>query len=118
MNPAVKLVSISQGAEFDIDLSAFPGAEPVFAYVDDLGSEVLPMFGLDIAGRMTIEDQPEYMWLNGPRNCVLLKTNAEGRRDRRVRLCSLGAGEFCLEIYHIRPDQSIELLYREDFCFK
>ncbi len=118
MNPAVQLVSIRHGAEFEIDLSAFPESEPVFAYVDDMGSGVALNLGLDTAGHVTIEDQPEYMWLKGPRNCTVLKTNAEGKREGRVRFLSLGADEFCLEIYHLRPDESIELLYREDYCFK
>ncbi len=117
-NQPVRLVSITNGADFEADLSAFAEAAPVFAYVDDRGSRVEVLSGLDVAGRITVPDQPEYMWLKGPRDCVLLKATPEGVRAGRVAFRSLGVGEFCLEIYHVRPDMSIELLRQDDFCFK
>jgi hypothetical protein len=118
MNTRVQLVSISEGADFEIDLSAFPEAEPVFAYVDDVGSGVEELRGLVLDGRMTIHDQPSFMWLKGSRDCVLLRATTEGIRERRASFRSLGVGEFCLEIYHVRPDRSVELLRQDDFCFK
>lgn len=118
MNNAVRFVSVAQGACFEIDLSAFPEPEPLFACVDDIGGEVKPLFGLVAAGRMIIVDQPPFMWLQGARDCVLLKTNAQGRQENRVSFLFLSVGEFCLEIYHVRPDGSVELLYKNGFCFK
>jgi predicted TIM-barrel enzyme len=118
MTYPVRLVSISQGADFELDLSAFSEAEPVFAYVDDVGAGVEVLRGLVVDGRMTIQNRPPFMWLQGPRDCVLLKASAEGRRDRRGSFRSLGVGEFCLEVYYVRPDKSVVLLHKDDFCFK
>jgi hypothetical protein len=115
---SIRLVSISPGADFEIDLSAFPESEPVFAYVDDVGCHVDPLSGLVIDGRMTIENQPPFMWLNGARNCVLLKASVECRQGLIALFRSLAVGEFCLEIYHVYPDKGVELLHRDDFCFK
>jgi hypothetical protein len=118
MNNSVRLVSISEGADFEIDLSAFLEPEPLFAYVDDVGSLVAPRFGLVVAGRIRIDDQAPFRWLHGTRDCVLLKASMKGRQAGRMSFLSLGVGEFCLEIYHICPDRSVELLYKHDFCFK
>lgn len=118
MSNPVRLVSISRGAEFEVDLSAFSEAEPVFAYVDDVKAGVEVLHGLVVDGRMMIQDRPRFMWLEGPRDCVVLKPNAEGMRDRRTSFRSLGVGEFCLEVYHVRPDQSVVLLHKDEFCFK
>lgn len=118
-NQSVRLVGIScRGVDIEIDLSAFPEAGPVFAYADELGGRIEVLGGLEVAGRMTIEGQPPYMWLHGPRDCVLLKANADGARERRGAFRSRGVGEFCLEVYHVRPDLSVELIGRGDFCFK
>ena len=117
-NQAVRLVSISHGADIEIDLSAFLEAEPVFAYVDDVGAGAEVLGGLEISGRMTVEGQPRYMWLDGPRDCVLLKATADGVQERRAAFRSLGVGEFCLEVYHVRPDTSVELVGKGDFCLK
>ncbi|NJN96515.1 MAG: hypothetical protein HC875_21610 [Anaerolineales bacterium] len=116
-NP-VKLISIARGAEFEITLAAFPEAEPLFAYVDDVAGGVELLRGLALAGRLTLPDQPPFMWLHGPRDCVLFQTTAAGRQAGRVVFRSLGVGEFCLEIYHVRPDTSVALLHQADFCFK
>ena len=118
MGSPVRLVSITQGADFEIDLSAFPEPEPLFAFVDDVEAGVKILQGLETAGTMTIPDQPWYMWLNGPRNCLLLKPTPEGAQEGRVSFRALGVGEFCLEIYHVRPDHSVQLLHQDDFCFK
>lgn len=99
-------------------MSVFPEAEPLFAYVDDVAGGVEPLRGLVLAGRLTILDQSPFMWLHGPRDCVLLKTSAAGRQAGQVAFRSLSVGEFCLEIYHVRPDTSVALLHRADFCFK
>lgn len=115
---AVRLVSITHGADIEIDVSVFPETEPVFAYVDDVGSGVKIMGGLEVIGRLTVEGQPPYMWLNDPRDCVLLKATPDGVRARRAAFRSLGVGEFCLELYHVRPDSSVELVGQGDFCFK
>lgn len=114
----VRLVAISKGADFEIDLSRFTEAEPAFAYVDDLGTSVLILHGLAVDGRITISDRPAFMWLKGPRDCVLMRPTAEGTKDGRVSFRSLGVGEFCVEIYLVRPDGSVELLHENDFCFK
>lgn len=115
---ALRLVGITRGAEFDVDLAAFPEAEPVFAYVDDCGDDVLPLRNLALAGTMTIEDQAPYLWLEGPRRCVLLKASAAGREGRVASFRSRAVGEFCMEIYHVRPDGTVALLFQDDFCFK
>jgi len=116
--PSVRLVSITRGAEIEFDLSAFPEVGPVFAYADDLGAGVEVLGGLEVAGRMTVEGQPPYMWLDGPRDCVLLRATPEGLRNRHAAFLSLGGGEFCLEVYRVKPDKSVELLGKGDFCFK
>lgn len=118
MRHAVRLVSISRGAEFVIDLSTFTEPEPLFAYVDDLDGSVEALRGSVIAGHITLYDQPPFMWLAGPRDCILLTPSAEGTEEGLLSFCSLSVGEFCLEIYHVRPDGSVVVLYRNDFCFK
>ena len=117
-NQPVRLVSITHGADFEIDLSVFPEAEPVFAYTDDVGAGIKLLSGLEFAGQMTVQGQPQYMWLDGPRDCLLLKATPEGVQERRASFRSLGVGEFCLEVYHVQPDMSVELLRKDDFCFK
>jgi len=109
---------MSEGADFEIDLSAFSEAEPVFAYVDDVGVRLQPLSGLAFAGNLAIEGRPEFMWLEGTRNCVLLKAGLELRQGNTASFRSLSVGEFCVEIYHVRPDTTVELLHRDDFCFK
>jgi predicted TIM-barrel enzyme len=121
MTYPVRLVSFAGGANFEIDLSAFPEIDPVFAYVDDGRAGVEVQHGLVIDGGMTIENQPEFMWLRGPRNCVLLRATTEGRRDQRAATTegrrrrrrrrrrrdqraafrSLGVGEFCLDTLNL-----------------
>jgi hypothetical protein len=119
MSDLVRVVSTSEGGVgFEIDLSAFLEPEPLFGYVDDVGGGIKPLFGLVVAGRMIIADQPPFMWLEGSRDCVLLKTSAQGKQENRVSFLFLSVGEFCLEIYHISPDGSVELLYKNDCCFK
>lgn len=117
-NPSVQLVSITRGAEISLNLSAFPEAEPVFAYADDVGTRIEVLSGLEVTGRMIIEGQPPYKWLDGPRDSVLLKATPAGVREGRAVFRSLGVGEFCLEVYHVRPDMRVELLGKGDFCFK
>ncbi|MEO0446923.1 MAG: hypothetical protein AAF191_12690 [Verrucomicrobiota bacterium] len=118
MNQAVSLVSITHGADLQIDLSHFAEPYPVFGYADDLGTGVIPLSGLNFHGEMAILDQPDYRWLTGPRNAILLKVTRQGRQDGRVLLRSQGLGEFCLEVYHLGTDQSISLIYQDDYCFK
>lgn len=102
--------SISWGAAFEIDLSAFPEPEPVFAYVDDVGAGVEVLHGLVADGRMTVHDQPPFMWLDGPIDCIRLKVTPEGVRPRRAAFRSLGVGELCLEVYHVHPDRGGRLI--------
>jgi hypothetical protein len=111
----IQLVSISKGAEFSLDLSAFPEAEPEFAYVDDVKCKVEPLSGLVAQGRIKIEGRPPFMWLEGTRDCVLLKALGGAKT---ASFLSLAVGEFCLEVYHVRPDGDVDLLYQDDFCFK
>ena len=118
MKSAIRLVTISKGAEYELDLAAFPEAEPLFADVDDYHGTVLPLKGLVIVGTVVIEDQPSYMWLSGTRNAVLLKASKEVREGSTATFRSLTVGEFCLEIYHVRPDGGVELLRQDDWVFK
>ena len=118
MKRIVREVSIRHGADLEIDLEAFSEREPIFAYVDDTGDGAKPLFGLDYEGRMVIRDQPDYLWLEGARDCTLFKVNEQGRRERRAVLRGLGIGEFCLEIYHVKPDQKIELIHKWNYTFK
>ena len=118
MSNSIRLTSISQGADFEIDLSAFPEKEPIFAYVDDVNGSVKPLSGLVVDGLLKIENQPSFMWLRGTRSCVLLKASLECRQGNLASFRSLAVGEFCLEIYHVRPDNSVKLLHQDDFCFK
>ena len=118
MKQIVREISITHGADLEIDLSTFSESDPVFAYVDDTGHGVMPLSGLDVEGRMTIPDQPDFMWLKGDRDCVVLKANEQGRKEGRAVLRSLGIGEFCLEVYHVCPDQTVDLIHRCDYIFK
>ena len=118
MKRIVREISIKHGADLEIDLSFFPEEEPVFAYVDDTGDGAEPLFGLEIAGRIVIQGQPDYLWLDGDRDCTLLRVNSQGRGEGRAVLRSLGIGEFCLQIYHIKPDQTAELIHQWDYVFK
>jgi hypothetical protein len=111
-------MAITTGAEVEIDLSCFREPEPLFAYVDDVGCKVKPLSGLEISGKVTIENQPDFMWLKGKRDGVLLRATMECRQGHFASFRSLGIGEFCLEIYHVRPDQRVELLHQDDFAFK
>ncbi|MEZ4390985.1 MAG: hypothetical protein R3A48_07815 [Polyangiales bacterium] len=119
MSGPVRLIDIREGAEFEIDLTAFSEPEPVFAYVDDAGSRVAPRSGLVLDGRVIVEGQPPFMWLKGPRDCVRLRATTEGGpRSERVSFRALSVGEFCVEIYHVRRDGRATLLHQNDFCFK
>jgi hypothetical protein len=115
MNNPVRIINTF---DFEIDLSAFLEPEPLFAYVDDVGSRIEPRFGLVVAGSIGIDDQPPFMWLEGPRDCILLKTSVQGRQEGHVSFFSPAVGEFCVEIYHLRPDRSAEVLYKNGFCLK
>jgi hypothetical protein len=53
-NQSVRLVSITSGADIEIDMSAFPEAGPVFAYADDVGGRIEVLGGLEVAGRMAL----------------------------------------------------------------
>lgn len=114
MDPRVRLVSITRGADFEIDLTGFDDPAPTFAYVDDDKCEVEVLQNFSIAGNITIEDRPMFMWLRGPRQCVLLRATGRGKASFRSRT----VGEFCVEIYYVRPDGSAELIHQNDFCFK
>ncbi len=94
MKHAVQEVDITHGADLQIDLSHFSEDEPIFAYVDDTGDGVEPISGLEVHGRIAINDQPAFMWLDGPRDCILLKVNAQGKKENSVLMRSLGVGEF------------------------
>jgi hypothetical protein len=122
INKSVRLIGTIKGADFEINLSYFPEPEPIFAYVDDLECDVMSLSGLVISGSMTIKNQPNFMWLEGARNCVILKTckQQDGAESvpKFVSLRSLSVGEFCLEIYHVRPDGTVNLLHQNDFIFK
>ena len=118
MKQAVQEISITHGADLQIDLSHFKEPNPVFGYVDDTGDGVEPISGLELHGRMVINDQPDFMWLQGSRDCILLKVNADGEKERRVLMRSMGVGEFCLEVYHIKPDGTTEVIHQADYCFK
>lgn len=110
----VRLASISSGADFVIDLARC--AEAAFAYVDDVGCGVQILDGLALDGRITIPDRPRFMWLDGPRDCVLLRPTDDGMKSGRASFRSLGVGEFCVEIYLVRSDGSTELIHENDFC--
>lgn len=118
MRDPVRLVSITRGAEFEIDLSRFAEPNPVFAYVDDVRGSLDELRGLVIDGRITLADRPVFMWLQGARDCVRLRVTVEGARAGRVSFRSQSVGEFCLEVYRVLPDGGAELLHQNDFCFK
>jgi hypothetical protein len=114
MDPRVRLVAITHGADFEIDLTGFPDPTPAFAYVDDDGGSVEVLQNCSIDGHITIDDRPDFMWLRGPRACVQLRST--GGKTASFR--SLTVGEFCVEIYYVRSDGSAELIHQNDFCFK
>jgi hypothetical protein len=115
MDQRVRLVSITLGADFEIDLTGFTDdPTPAFGYVDDYKCPVKVLENLSIDGKITIEDRPDFMWLEGPRECVLLRATGGNKASFR----SLAVGEFCVEIYYVRPDGSAELIHQNDFCFK
>jgi hypothetical protein len=86
--------------------------------VGEVGSKVELLSGLVVAGTLNIEGQPSYLWLNGPRECVLLKATGEAKRAGLASFCSLVVGEFCVEVYHLSPAGDACLLHQDDFCFK
>jgi hypothetical protein len=114
LDARVRLIKITDGANFEIDLTRFKDPAPTFAYVDDYKGSVEVLQNLRIDGSITIEDRPDFMWLRGPRECVRLRTTGEKKASFR----SLMVGEFCVEIYYVAPDGSAELLHQNDFCFK
>ena len=67
---------------------------------------------------MTITGQPQYMWLDGPRQVCLFQVSEEGKRDHRAEFATLGSGEFCMEVYHLAPDGNVRLIFQDDFCSK
>ncbi len=115
---ATRLVGITRGVEVEVDLGAFGEPAPTFACVDDTGAGVEALHGIEVVGRITVEGQPPYLWLQGPRDCVLLRATAEGVRAKRGAFRARAVGEFCLEVYRVRPDRGVELLGRGEFCFK
>jgi hypothetical protein len=116
-NP-VKLIAVNKGADFTIDLSAFPEVEPVFAYVDDMDCDLEVLNGLVIDGQIRVDERPPFMWLEGERNCIRLKASIDCRNGEFASFRSLTVGEFCVEIYYITPGNIAQLLYQDDFCFK
>ncbi len=84
LDDRIKLVSISQGAEFEIELSRFDGPQPRFAYVDDSGGSVELLHGLALNGRIVIPQRPDFMWLRAPRDCVVFRGTVEGRARGRL----------------------------------
>lgn len=105
--------------DFEIDLRAFPEAEPMFAYVDDYASRAVPLVGMVAAGELVIPDRPQYIWLKaGDRRCVLLRANRQDAPNGIATFRTLTCGEFCVEIYHVRPDGGSEVIYQDDFCCK
>ncbi|MGQ0624725.1 MAG: hypothetical protein ACT4PP_08795 [Sporichthyaceae bacterium] len=128
MNDRVRCIGIGDGAEYEIDVDTFAEHQPLFAYVDDVGSVVQPLRRLAAVGSVVIPDRPQFRWLDaGDRRCVLLQAHRMCRpsveRDpvaarMPATLLSLGVGEFCLEIYHVRADGSADLLLQDDWCFK
>jgi len=117
-NPPVSLLGIEHGAEFEIDLAPFPEENPMFAYVDDVGSKLQILGGFVTEGRLKISNRPSFAWLSGDRDCVLLEATPKAKRLGRAAFRSLGVGEFCVEIYHVAPDRTVRLLHQDDFCFK
>lgn len=114
VDPRVRLVSITHGADFEIDLAAFPDPRPAFGYVDDTDGSVEVLQNLSVDGTVTIDHRPDFMWLRGPRACVQLRATGGTAASFRA----LAVGEFCVEIYYLRPDGSVELVHQNDFCFK
>jgi hypothetical protein len=120
MKDAVRVLSITRGAEYEIDLARFPEAEPLFAYVDDAGSMVRAGRGLVPYGWLTLPEATEETpsSLPDPRHATLLKACRDVRDGDKAIFLSLGAGEFWLEIHHVAPDGATRLLRQDDWCFK
>ena len=112
----VTLVGFTHGAVFEIDPSAFPEPEPMFAYWDDwddwdVGVDQLQ--GLQLVGELELSPRRN----REPRRCLLLRATADAAGGI-CRLRSLAVGEFDLELYHVPPDGAPELLWSDDFIFK
>ncbi len=111
----VYLRSITNGPRYGVNPRCFTEAQPTLAYCDDIGSEVDDLRGLRVVGRARFK-APPFMWLGDERECVLLQVDAtfEGEVSFRSR----GVGEFCVEVYHARPDGTYVAIERDDFCLK
>ncbi|HEY1957748.1 MAG TPA: hypothetical protein VGH28_19140 [Polyangiaceae bacterium] len=120
----VRLTSITEGAELEVDLHAFREAEPRFAYVDDVMEQriahgraaVVPLRCFVLDGMLAVPNQDDYMWLRGDRHCVVLKAQRDARETASFR--SLAVGEFCMEVYYLERDGRAAKLYQNHFSFK
>ena len=111
----VYLHSITDGPRYGVNPRCFSEAQTLLAYCDDVGAEVDDLRGLRVVGRARIK-APPFMWLGDERDAVLLQVDAtvEGGVSFRSR----GVGEFCVEVYHARPDGTYVAIERDDFCLK
>ena len=98
-NP-VKLIAVNKGADFTIDLSAFPDVEPVFAYVDDMNCDVEMLNGLVIDGQIRVDERPPFMWLEGERNCIRLKASIDCRNGEFASFRSFCWGILCRNLLY------------------
>ena len=111
----VYLRSIKDGARYGVNARCFTEERPVLAYCDDVGSQVDDLRGLREVGRARFTAEP-FMWLTGERECALLEIDLTFTGDVSFR--SRGVGEFCVEVYHARPDGTYVAIERDEFCFK
>ncbi|MCA9692286.1 MAG: hypothetical protein KC636_21990 [Myxococcales bacterium] len=112
----VRLVDLTHGPVFELDVAAFPEDAPRFAYYDDSGAQAEAVAGLVDEGHVELE-LPSGRGTLETRRCQLFRaTRADD--DARARLRSRTVGEFWAELYHVADDGPPELLWRDDFCLK
>lgn len=113
----VRLVSIVNGALFEIDLAAFPEEAPRFIYTDDVEGRARPILGLLDEGPADPLPGPLKEEGNEVHSRVFQARRDEAH-DGKVRLLSLGYGEFSLAISHLHPDGTVRALWCDSFVFK
>jgi hypothetical protein len=110
---------------FEICTECFPEPEPIIGVVQDASSGAGFRPGNDLIAVGTAP-LPDSSWFGDDEDddtnevsiLHLFKCAARTPTSENPVLISEGIGEFCVEIYHMSPDNGPKRIFIEDFCLK